>query len=227
MKKHFVFVLAVLLLSTFLFVVGCGQQEKPAATETSQESTIPQSSPVQTQPQTRTVDDFFSIDNIKEAQQLVVGPSVISGTAKRDGFTLTLNDKPVGIPADTKNFLPTYDIVEGRNLLKFRATDSTGQTYDKWITVIGIQPAPPAVPAENITLAEYNQIQNDMTYQQVVSIVGGAGLNTADIPNFGVEPPPNGANYIFFGNNPGNKDAAAVVTFMDGVVIGKYQNGLI
>lgn len=140
-RKHLILVILLFLLLACLVFAGCGSSA--TTTDTTPAGTIPQSQPVQK----KTVDDFFSINNIKEADQLVVGPSIISGTAKCDGFTLTLNDQPVGIPADTKNFLPTYNIIEGRNLLKFVATDGTGQTYDKLITVVGIQPAPPPQPA--------------------------------------------------------------------------------
>ena len=88
-------------------------------------------------------------------------------------------------------------------------------------------PPPPADTGpkpEEITLAEYNQIQNGMTYEQVVAIVGGPGLNSADVPGFDYTPPENGAAYIFFGNNT---HTAATVVFQNGVVIDKYQEGLI
>ena len=75
-----------------------------------------------------------------------------------------------------------------------------------------------------MTLDEYNQIQNGMSYPQVVSIVGDTGLNTDDIPDFnGPEHPANVVSYLFFGQN----STAATVVFQDGVVIGKYQEGLI
>ena len=86
---------------------------------------------------------------------------------------------------------------------------------------------PPGPKPEDITLGEYNQIQHGMTYDQVVAIVGGSGMNTADVPGFAYEPPENGAAYIFFGTNPSNPDAAATVVFQNGVVIDMYQEGLI
>ncbi|MBS5166279.1 MAG: DUF3862 domain-containing protein [Butyricicoccus pullicaecorum] len=74
--------------------------------------------------------------------------------------------------------------------------------------------------AEYITLDEYNQIQNGMTYDQVVEIIGSSGSSAAE----------SGVNdytikiYTWYGN--GIAGSNANVTFTNGTVSAKAQVGL-
>ena len=83
-----------------------------------------------------TADDFISIDNVQNGQELTAQPSVIAGTAKLE-CTITLNGQPVGIVPETKQFMPTVNIAEGPNTLAFVVTDANGKTYNKNITITG------------------------------------------------------------------------------------------
>lgn len=87
-------------------------------------------------PVSKTADDFISIDNVHDGQELYVGPSIITGTRKAD-CSVTMNGQPLGITADGK-FQPTIDLVEGNNVLNFVVTDTQEKTYKKSITIKGI-----------------------------------------------------------------------------------------
>lgn len=75
---------------------------------------------------------------------------------------------------------------------------------------------------KGITLSEFNKIQNGMSYQEVVSIIGEEGtvLSSVDL-NIGYEYA--AQIYSWYGNN---SVANANVTFQGGKVIAKAQLGL-
>jgi hypothetical protein len=83
-----------------------------------------------------------------------------------------------------------------------------------------LTPAP--VEPGIVTLARYNQIQNGMTYEQVVQIMNGPGDQSDDL---GGPSGPGYTNYIWFGPVSSNAAAAAIITFQAGVVVGKAQKG--
>lgn len=74
-----------------------------------------------------------------------------------------------------------------------------------------------------ITLDEFNQIANGMTYQQVVEIIGGPGelLSEADL-GLGAEY----ASAMYMWEGEGSIGANANVMFQGGVVVNKAQLGL-
>ena len=71
-----------------------------------------------------------------------------------------------------------------------------------------------------ITMSEYNEIQNGMTYDEVVEIVGGPGQPSVSSgsPGYQIE------LYTWYGN--GTAGSNANVTFTNGQVTGKAQVGL-
>lgn len=73
---------------------------------------------------------------------------------------------------------------------------------------------------EEITLAEYEQIQNDMTYEEVVNIVGSAGTETVS-SGYGEY----SMRMISWDGN-GMLGSNANVTFMNNKVTSKAQFGL-
>lgn len=87
-------------------------------------------------------DDFVSIDNVTSGLTLTAGASVIAGTVKEDGSTVTFNGQPVQIGPD-KKFTVTTTINEGSNTLTFDVTEKGGAKATKTITLTG--QIPPAV----------------------------------------------------------------------------------
>lgn len=85
----------------------------------------------------KSVDEFITITNVSDGQQLAVGPSVIAGTAKED-CTITCNGQPVGFAPGTMDFAPTVTINEGPNAISFVVTDKNGKTYAKDLALTGI-----------------------------------------------------------------------------------------
>lgn len=71
-----------------------------------------------------------------------------------------------------------------------------------------------------MTMEEFEAIENGMTYEEVVNIVGGEGelSNTASSGDYTIE------LYSWTGNGSANSNAN--VTFQNGVVTGKAQVGL-
>jgi hypothetical protein len=70
-----------------------------------------------------------------------------------------------------------------------------------------------------ITMGEYEQIQNGMTYEQVVEIVGGPGESISENEIAGIKT----AIYSFKGDSFGSN---ATITVQNGKVFGKAQLGL-
>ena len=133
---------AIVLIAVVVSVVSNNGSESGTSTTetTTQETTTSESAKLNAAKEAskyaKTVDDFISIDNVQNGQELTAQPSVIAGTAKAD-CTITLNGQPVGIVAETRKFMPTVNIVEGSNTLAFVVTDKDGKTYNKNITVTG------------------------------------------------------------------------------------------
>jgi hypothetical protein len=109
--------------------VNVGEKEETSVTTTSESQ--------QEQP-TKTADDFISITNVRDGQELTVGPSVIAGTAQGDECTITCNGQPVGFVPGTKNFEPTLQIAEGPNTVTFVVTDKDNNTFTKTLNVTGV-----------------------------------------------------------------------------------------
>ena len=82
----------------------------------------------------KTADDFITITNVSDGQQLTIGPSVIAGTANEE-CSITCNGQPVGFAEGSLDFAPTITINEGPNTISFEVTDSEGETYTKTLTI--------------------------------------------------------------------------------------------
>ena len=81
-------------------------------------------------------DDFVSIDNVTSGLTLTTGASVIAGTVKEDGATVTFNGQPVQIGSD-KKFSVTTTINEGANTISFEVAEKGGTKATKTITLTG------------------------------------------------------------------------------------------
>ena len=67
-----------------------------------------------------------------------------------------------------------------------------------------------------ISLDEYNQIKNGMTYDQVVEIIGGEGELSSEAYS----------TKIYTWDGQGSLGANAIITFQNGKVVSKAQAGL-
>ena len=74
--------------------------------------------------------------------------------------------------------------------------------------------------SEYITLEEYNKIENGMSYEEVVEIIGSNGVESATSSVEGYTT----SIYTWYGN--GTAGSNANVTFTNGKVFGKAQVGL-
>lgn len=74
--------------------------------------------------------------------------------------------------------------------------------------------------SEYITLDEYNRIENGMTYEDVVNIIGSNGSQTSTVTSNGI----NITMYSWYGNGAAGSNAN--VTFTNNTVTGKAQIGL-
>lgn len=70
----------------------------------------------------------------------------------------------------------------------------------------------------NVTLANYGRIEMGMTYGEVVTIFGGPGVRTAQIQV--------GGEWLEFYSWKAAEGGTATVTFKNGVVSTKNENGL-
>lgn len=75
-------------------------------------------------------------------------------------------------------------------------------------------------PSHGITLANYNQIQNGMTYNQVVEILGRHGVESSQAAGEGV------AVSLITWEVPDGLGSNMNITFQNGRVTGKAQLGL-
>lgn len=74
--------------------------------------------------------------------------------------------------------------------------------------------------SEYISLAEFNQIQTGMSYEDVCAIIGSSGTQSSVVEGFGTKV----EIYTWYGN--GLAGSNANVTFENGKVSGKAQAGL-
>ncbi len=74
--------------------------------------------------------------------------------------------------------------------------------------------------SEYITMAEYNQIKADMTYDEVTQIIGSNGQLTSTVTSNNITI----SMYTWYGN--GTAGSNANVTFTNNLVTGKAQVGL-
>jgi hypothetical protein len=185
----------------------------------------------------RTADDYIIVTGPTEGQQFTVGlTATVQGTVK-DECSLTLNGQSVGIGNTDKKFAPVVTVVEGANRLSLVVTNKRGKTYNKDITIVGIQPAPPSPaptpynppsPAPTpynpptISLDEFNAIQDGMTYEQVVAIVGGAGTVLSESGSPGSEY----YTVMYTWEGEGSIGANANCMFQGGRLVSKAQFGL-
>lgn len=72
---------------------------------------------------------------------------------------------------------------------------------------------------EKITIEEFNKIQNGMTYQEVVNIIGGEGTLTSE---YSVQ----WSTYQSFSWNGNHTGSSASLTFCNGILDSKMQFGL-
>ncbi len=70
----------------------------------------------------------------------------------------------------------------------------------------------------NVTLANYERIETGMTYDEVTAIFGGPGVRTAQIQL--------GGEWLEFYSWKAATGGTATVTFKNGIVSTKSQNGL-
>ena len=73
---------------------------------------------------------------------------------------------------------------------------------------------------EEITLAEFTAITLGMDYKEICAIIGSGGVETSRVALLGSE------TAIYMWEGIGAKDAGAVLTFVDDVLIAKEQEGL-
>ena len=83
------------------------------------------------------------------------------------------------------------------------------------------QSAPASAAAGTMSLAQFNQIQNGMSYEEVQKIVGSAGtvLSESSIGGISIR------IVSWLGN--GSLGSNAAITFQNGAVSGKSQAGLV
>ena len=158
-KKPLAIGIAVLIV-IIIIIIGVAASKNsnsgsgtPAAT-TQEETTTTETS------STKTVDDYISIDNVHEGQELTVGPSLISGTSKDQSCTITCNGQQVGVIPANGNFCPTVNINEGANVITFNVTDKEGKTYEKKVTVTGIL-SPDTYKAVSPPLPSYAELNKN------------------------------------------------------------------
>lgn len=127
------FILLVIIAAPF----SATEKEKKADNTVKEETSQSAVTEEKEEEPEKTVDAFITITNVRDGQELTVGPSVIAGTAKEE-CSITCNGAPVGFAAGTMDFAPTVMINEGANTVSFVVTDKKGKTYNKNVTVTGI-----------------------------------------------------------------------------------------
>lgn len=75
----------------------------------------------------------------------------------------------------------------------------------------------------DITLAEYDQIQIGMTYDQVTSIIGSPGKVTSEMNSGSVQM----KGYQWYGKEVNFMQGNAIITFDRGKVVNRVQFGLV
>jgi hypothetical protein len=93
------------------------------------------------------------------------------------------------------------------------------ETTEPTTTPQSTTPPPAPVNPPKISLAEYEQIQKGMTYEQAVSIIGGPGevMTEADTE---------GLHIIYYKWNGEGLGAQGILTFHNDILVSKVQSGL-
>lgn len=158
-KKPLVIGVAVLVVIVIIIIGVAASKNQNSGSGTPAATTQEETTTTETT-STKTVDDYISIDNVHEGQELTVGPSLISGTSKDQSCTITCNGQQVGVIPANGNFCPTVNINEGANVITFNVTDKAGKSYEKKVTVTGIL-SPDAYKAVSPPLPSYAELNKN------------------------------------------------------------------
>jgi hypothetical protein len=130
--------IGIAVVVVIIIIIGVAASRSSKSNNATPATTAQEATTTTETSSTRTVDDFISIDNVHDGQELTVGPSLISGTSKDQSCTIMCNGQQVGVVPANGNFCPTVNINEGENVITFNVTDKEGKSYEKKVTLTGV-----------------------------------------------------------------------------------------
>lgn len=232
MRKGF----AVLLVLILVIFAGCSEDSSDAV-QTPGSNPAPAETEAEKQPESSEIVSAFS----GIASEEYISVSAGAGTTLVSIFEPELGEKMLsayseglepedwaGIQQRIVDIASTIEPINGASNVSVSLKDAKDGTI--YLTVINDKVSYDAFHVEDvssndptITLDEFNQITNGMTYQEVVDIVGGPGelLSETDL-GMGSEY----ASAMYMWEGEGSIGANANVMFQGGAVVSKSQLGL-